>query len=529
MSQSYWNSEKSNGEKQQLFRHSMRLERIGLMVAVFLAPYSLMVPAQAADWGYDSDYADDKVVDPKFGQQKSNRTPKNIAPTRPPDDDINDGAQAPVEELDAAPAALNPPKGQKPAAKPSSAAKPAAKPGAKPGVKPAANVKPGTRPAAKPAPNAEFDSTADIEAGADEGTMSGQSSDSADDAVTEERDPVYREGITRPVSVPVDQPKKIITAWLNLFGLVSPVAGPGELPKGPDYSSQLTDEQKKRFTATLKKLLSGKEQAGYKQIDSYWSALARLLQDTDHRSNYRVLFRSLLSMRADAKDIGEEERSMLHEALGPKRIAEIGPPPLTEDAIEAYTDMTCFLYEQSHAGKTVDAGDNRALFAMIVRDKFKKAPTDKDRMAMNQFPLSWAKFRILYTDANPSEKVLLAERIASEQGTRGLNIRNAMLEEVLSSQVWRRFVVGSNKVMVTSNADGSGGNSAGGNSAKSNAVKQKARTTGSALKTGLGTGALEKRMESLSRDLHSEEKAGSPAKKYEQNPAASTAKPKRNY
>ncbi len=106
--------------------------------------------------------------------------------------------------------------------------------------------------------------------------------------------------------------------------------------------------------------------------------------------------------------------------------------------------MACFLYERSHSGKTVDAEDNRELYSLIVKDRFFGAPTDRDRQAMNDFPLSWAKFRILYNDASEGEKMLLAERIASNEGTRGLNIRNTMLEEVLSSPAWKRFILAQN-------------------------------------------------------------------------------------
>lgn len=461
---------------------TQQFQRTAPVMLAFLLGMQSFMPAQAADWGYDNESVNDQESD-----RNSNRAPADT-----------------VEELDAAPAGfLNPPRGQKPA-------KPAAK-STKPGAKPVAKSKPGasSKSTGSPKPavsnpdelNADpstFGSSDDSGSGADPGS-SGQDQDSGNDA-NFERDPVYREGISLPpTKVPTDQQGKIINAWLNVFGLCSPIADRHKLPKGPDFTTQLTDEQKARFTVTLKKLLNGKEQAGYKQIENYWGALARLLHDVDHISNYRVLFRALLSMRADAPDISDDERGMINEALGPKRIAEIGPPPLTEDAIEAYTDMTCFLYEQSHAGKTVDADDNRALYAMIIRDKFKKAPTDRDRMAMNQFPLSWAKFRILYTDANPSEKVLLAERIASEQGTRGLGIRNAMLEQVLSSPVWMRFVVGSNKVMTTSNAN-----------SNSNAgfAKPKPRPDNSAFfrSHGLDTDAVDNRLDSLERGLELEER-----------------------
>ncbi len=516
MSQINASIQKLKDRNWQLKPAAMPLERIALAsVFCFLAAQTVMVPVQAADWGYDNDFANDKEPDPKFSDHKANiKAPPARDPMRQVDEpDADSQVGGPPEELDAAPARNV-----------KTGVKPIGKTGTKPGT---AGAKQGASTKAAPvktAPGAQSNFNSDVNADSEPG----QNSDSESDANVE-RDPVYREGITLPPSaVPADQQKKIINAWLNLFGLVSPLDDKRTLPKGPDYTSQLSDEQKARFTVTLKKMLASKEQAGYKQIENYWSALTRLLQDVDHRSNYRVLFRSLLSMRADAPDISQDERDMLHEALGPKRIAEIGPPPLTEDAIDAYTDMTCFLYEQSHPGKTVDADDNRALYGMIVRDKFKKAPTDHDRMAMNQFPLSWAKFRILYTDANPSEKVLLAERIASEQGTRGLGIRNVMLEQVLSTPVWRRFVVGSNKVMVTSNTAGGKTKSrtAGGAGRPTDPGISKSSSVGGArsFDTADGGGAAPAELDASALSLKS---GGTPSKKPLPKPGGSTVKPKR--
>jgi len=305
----------------------------------------------------------------------------------------------------------------------------------------------------------------------------------------------------------------LISAWLNILGLVGHIDAQGRLPNGPDYSIQLSSTQRNEFSVILKKLLNGPEGAGFSYIGSYWPALSKLMEDVDHRSNYRVLFRALLSMRVDSKDINPEERMMLAEALGPKRIAEPGPPPLTEDAINAYTDMAVFLYEHNHEGKTVDADDNRELYEMIVRDKFQNAPSERDKAAMNDFPLSWAKFRILYTDANESEKLLLATRIASEQGTKGLNIRNAMLEEVLSCPVWKRYVISANvSAKELSNSLKNSSRTASGvkRTGSKRAVSAGGSKTGTAVKPSSVTGAN-----------------GAPAKKSPATAGVSTVKPKR--
>lgn len=303
----------------------------------------------------------------------------------------------------------------------------------------------------------------------------------------------------------------LISAWLNILGLVGQIDAQGRLPNGPDYSIQLSSTQRNEFSVILKKLLNGPDGAGFKYVGNYWPAVSKLMEDIDHRSNYRVLFRALLSMRADSKEIAPEERLMLAEALGPKRIAEPGPPPLTEDAINAYTDMAVFLYEHNHEGKTVDADDNRELYEMIVRDKFQNAPSERDKAAMNDFPLSWAKFRILYTDANESEKLLLATRIASEQGTKGLNIRNAMLEEVLSCPVWKRYVIGANI------------------SAKelSNSMKNAPRTASGAKPGGAKRSTVAGSKQSVSsKPIAATGSTGAPAKKSRATAGVSTVKPK---
>ncbi len=121
----------------------------------------------------------------------------------------------------------------------------------------------------------------------------------------------------------------VVNHWLSLLGLCAQLNPGVKLPQGPDFAKQLTDSQKQRFTVVLNNLLAGKEKAEITSIEKFWRALNRLLQDEQHCSNYRLLFRSLLSMRADSKEIPSEERTMIFEALGKKRIAEPGPPPIT--------------------------------------------------------------------------------------------------------------------------------------------------------------------------------------------------------
>lgn len=240
-------------------------------------------------------------------------------------------------------------------------------------------------------------------------------------------------------------------AWLQLFGLVAPLAGsdpsdPSALPSGPDYSSSMSAEQKKRFSAFLHKKCSESGDNSYKSIVTYWPELEKAFSVEDHKGNYRLLFRSLLRMRAESTGVPAEERGILLEALGPERIAIKGEPSLSEDAIKAYSDMACFLYEQNHPGKTIDADDNRKLFDLVIRDKFKNAPAFADRLAMSFFPINWAKFRILYTDASEEERQVLVKKLGSAEKNEGATVSNALLEKVLSLPPWKEVVVKANKL-----------------------------------------------------------------------------------
>lgn len=459
-------------------------------LSVALLAQFAATPAVGADWGYEGDFAETN----KYGFDRPAKPKSEQPPPRPfeeqleePDDSArvpndsareqnehardsdDDGARERMKELDDISDFPTPQLG-----KPTPPRKP----------------HPDSR---KPKEPEHLDATTGSLAGPDDG-------DSANiDDQPANYDSDAPSNIGQPVSIsprpkvgvdPSDPQWTLISSWLNILGLVTQIEENGRLPSGPDYSVQLTESQRAEFSLILKKLLNGPEQQAFRSVGNYWPALSKLLEDPDHRANYRLLFRSLLSMRADSKDITGEERIMLAEALGPKRIAEPGPPPLTEDAINAYTDMACFIYEHNHAGKTVDAEDNRELYQLIVRDKFANAPSERDKAAMNDFPLSWAKFRILYTDANESEKLLLATRIASEQGTKGLNIRNAMLEEVLSCPVWKKFVISSNVAAKELNAShkSAGSRTAYGASANRGS-KTGAATGGASANRGSKTGA----------------------------------------
>ena len=232
-------------------------------------------------------------------------------------------------------------------------------------------------------------------------------------------------------------PTEVVTCWLELLGLVAPVAEAKDLPDVSALQSSLMDDQKGRFTEALSIARNGKDKLAIDSISSFWPLVKKKIADEDQLANYRLLFRALLRHRSTLGSIDPAEKEMLREALGPERVAVSGDPPLTEAAITAYTDMACFLYSQKNPALSVDADDNRELFEKVIRMKFQDAPSKADKAAMNNFPLSWARFRILYTDATPAMRKTLEKRTVSEAGLNGLEIQNPPLEKVLKSQLWR--------------------------------------------------------------------------------------------
>lgn len=233
-------------------------------------------------------------------------------------------------------------------------------------------------------------------------------------------------------------------AWLQIFGLVKPLANSEKIPDGP-LTKGLTKAQMAKFLAYIRGKLKGPQGGGFRAIETYWPSLQRSLGSAEHRANYRLLFRALLRMKAEEKGTAESEKHLLLEAIGPTMIAETKPPKLSSEAIDAYTDMACFLYAQTHPGKTVDFDDNRKLFALVIRDKFKKAPAYADRLAMSYFPVNWAKFRILYTDATDGERKVLVEKLAKKGKQSKQKVKNELLEKVLSCGPWKNILVAANR------------------------------------------------------------------------------------
>jgi hypothetical protein len=202
---------------------------------------------------------------------------------------------------------------------------------------------------------------------------------------------------------------------------------------------KLTDEQKKRLKDVVSKAPKGQA------VTVFWPRLTEyLVAHPEQKENYIRLLRALLRWRARTllataggaapSVVAKEEAGLIGEVLGPERVAVQGSPAFSEEAVEAYADMACFLYEQNNPGKTIDAFDNRAMFASVVCEKFRNAPTEKDKRAMAAFDLSWAKFKVAWESADEGKrKEMLSLLQKSGAGAAGAGSNDPVLKSVLEN------------------------------------------------------------------------------------------------
>lgn len=190
-----------------------------------------------------------------------------------------------------------------------------------------------------------------------------------------------------------------IEQWVELFSFVSPT-----LP--------LSEETRESIRSTLEKKLEGPKAAEVTGIEKFWPQLQKaVLKNPAQENNYVSLLRALLRMQYRTyMGTTSGDQDIIAQVLGPARIAVPGDPPLTEDAVDAFADMACFLFEQKNPGRTMDATDNRTLFARMVADKYKEAPTVKDKQAVVNFGVDWSRFKILWTDSNEAQRKLLLQK-----------------------------------------------------------------------------------------------------------------------
>jgi len=226
----------------------------------------------------------------------------------------------------------------------------------------------------------------------------------------------------KPVANSNQSPEGAIKDWLSLFQLVS--------------KQQFSDEQKENYELVLKKMLDSPKRNEYLAVQQFWPQVVKSLDKTpDQTENFALFFRALLRFHSRAKGIGDEERSMLAEVLGAEKVAVAGDPPLTDEALDAYGDMACFMYEHDHPGKSVDATDNRAIFSSVICNKFRDAPSPADQRAMANFALTWARFKTNWAAASSEQQDQL---FAQLKGTSKPTKQNAnpLVDVILHNGPW---------------------------------------------------------------------------------------------
>lgn len=208
--------------------------------------------------------------------------------------------------------------------------------------------------------------------------------------------------------------------WIELFELVS--------------KEQITAEQKARYREALAHKMTTPRGSEVSQITAFWPEVrGRIKNSEDEKTAFASLFRALLRFVLKSKNVTEDDSTVLNELLGPERISVPGDPPLTEDSVDAYGDMACFMYEQSHPGKSVDAIDNRTVFASVVARKYSEAPTEKDKRAMSNFSLSWAKFKVVWLAADAADRKQLYEQIAMGKPPEG---KDPLIRAIFENGPW---------------------------------------------------------------------------------------------
>jgi hypothetical protein len=164
----------------------------------------------------------------------------------------------------------------------------------------------------------------------------------------------------------------------------------------------------------------------------------RVEQNSQVAEDFGQLFRALLRLVCASGSLPKTQVTIIENILGPARLAVEGSPSLSEEAVNSYADMACFMYEQKNPGKTVDADDNRLVFAHVIKDKFQDAPSEKDKLAMANFALTWYKFKVTYDLASKDDRVLLAQTL-DERKNLAKTSPNTLVGKIFSNGPWRNL------------------------------------------------------------------------------------------
>lgn len=239
--------------------------------------------------------------------------------------------------------------------------------------------------------------------------MAGQPQTNETSLTPQKADPTLRG--PSPDEIAARKKVEDLKSWMEIFALAASSASEDDRNQILSLGTLAQGTKKKLEKIAFEKLEQNVPE--YLGVSSIWRPLSqKVTEDIDYKESYRLLFRSLLRHAVGRIEPTAPEAEAIQEVLGPARIAEMGPPILTEDAINAYSDMTCFLYQVRHPDHTVEGDDNRQMFAEVIRQKYNDAPNIEAKKAMCNFDLTWASFRCRYLDSNAAGKDKLIASIS---------------------------------------------------------------------------------------------------------------------
>jgi hypothetical protein len=223
--------------------------------------------------------------------------------------------------------------------------------------------------------------------------------------------------------------------WMELFAVCasSPV---DDDRKDLENMATLAADQKKELYDFLKKR---QDLPQYAALEPIWNGLrGKVLTELDYKDSYRLLFRALLrhALGDPHTNLSKTEKEMFQMLLGPARISEMGPPVLTEDAINAYADMTCFLFQKRKPDRSIDGEENRQVFADVIKQRYQQAPNLQAKQAMCNFDLTWACFRCRYLALDEAGQARLSKLMASGEG------KGELKAELTNPQTLKIFALG---------------------------------------------------------------------------------------
>lgn len=231
--------------------------------------------------------------------------------------------------------------------------------------------------------------------------------------------------------------------WLEIFALCASSASDDDRREVLDVATLSLDQKNRLAKLVASKLATANN--NYAGMASVWATLRpKILQEMDVKESYRLLFRALIrhylskNMVSSADADAKVNFELLQDLLGAVRIADPGPPILTEDAVNAYSDMTCFLYQKRKPDRSVDGDDNRQTFALVVKDRFVRAPNLAAKTAMTNFDLTWACFRCRFLDVSAEQQEKLSALMASGDSKSSAQLK----AELVSPTMLKIFALG---------------------------------------------------------------------------------------